>query len=166
MRGILPLSYRTSCVYFYEAFKIYMLRPNLTSNNQTLSFNYSIFSPIQAISLPLFEKVPNITDSRFSINYNITTSLGADLLTTPYNQFLSKFNNKTNPMFSVYTRNLSLAGSYLFKVNARFQNYNPDYVVTQNFTLNLINICLQNKVIPVNFFTTLYYMIGDPPQTY
>lgn len=100
MRGLLPSDFRTSCVYFYEAFYLHMYYITITAPASPLpSLSYTIkIDPDTPYNFPAFTtNQGTLTDSDLDLVYSVWTDSAGTTMSYPQKTFfVSRFVTTTS----------------------------------------------------------------------
>ena len=127
-RGLMPVSYRTNCVYYFNAFTISMVYLKIIPTTFA-DLVYVIGDPLASYRLTAFSlnHPAYAANPRFTIVYELIDARTGLAPIAPVTEFLLNLDN-TLRTFDLQTYGVSVwVGTYDFKWRAKFADYNPSY---------------------------------------
>jgi hypothetical protein len=162
----MPVSYRTNCVYYFNAFTISMV--HLTIIPTTFpDLVYAIGEPLASYTLTPFSlnHPAYANNPRFTILYELIDAGTGLAPNIPVSNFLLNLDN-TLRSFDLQSYSVSISlGIYNFKWRAKFADYNPTYCVELPFQLTLTTPCGDNPIGNLNAPATMYHLIEEMTPT-
>jgi hypothetical protein len=162
----MPVSYRTNCVYYFNAFTISMVHLTIIPNTFA-DLVYAIGDPLASYTLTAFtlNHPEYAANPRFTIIYELIDASTGLPPNAPVTEFLLNVDN-TLRTFDLQNNGVSVSlGTYNFKWRAKFADYNPTYKVELPFKLTLTTACWDNPIGNLNAPETMYHLIEDPKPT-
>jgi hypothetical protein len=131
------------------------------------SIVYAIGDPLVSYSLPAFSlNYPAYASNpRFTILYELIEAFTGLAPALPITNTLLNLDN-TLRSFDIYSDDFGMSiGTTNLIWRAKFDSYNPTYMVDVPFSLTLTTACADNPISNLNSPGTMYHLIEDPTQT-